>query len=446
VGLPGILAATDGSVCKETDSMGAGVAFCPLSLAALGSLGDEMQNCCASVGGPPSSLRAEAAALYLLLLETPPFCQLTVLMDSLGLLQTLQRWGRLDFSPRPEVQKHLDIICPILELLAARSETTTFVKVKSHSGVPLNEAADVLADMGTESPEFMCEYDSQGAKLTPFTCLGEVIPNLNTFLREAQADLLRKQLVATDGIMSRGFLSPVRGQRFLEKAKRSMRYGERRRLLQNLGGVFPCNHWRHRIGLSASPDCPLCCSLDHFSHRVLTCGAMADAITAAHDTIWSDLFGLITAHLPADWKSWKDKVISTTGIPCCDLAHLKPDGVLLHEPSKVIYVLEFKRASDFFPDSFERGFLRKFIRYQPLVEALEAANPGWDVQLTVFCLGDRGLLEEERWLDNWSILGLPASGFLPFATTAARLAQTVATTILECYSAALRALHTAPSS
>ena len=173
---------------------------------------------------------------------------------------------------------------------------------------------------------------------------------------------------------------------------------------------------------------------------------MADAITAAHDTIWSDLFGLITAHLPADWKSWKDKVINTTGIPCYDLAHLKPDGVLLHEPSKVIYVLEFKRASDFFPDSFERGFLRKYIKYQPLVEALEAANPGWDVQLTVFCLGDRGLLEEERWLDNWSILGLPASGFSPFATTAARLAQTVATTILECYSAALRALHTAPSS
>ena len=88
--------------------------------------------------------------------------------------------------------------------------------------------------------------------------------------------------------------------------------------------------------------------------------------------------------------------------------------MLLHEPSKVIYVLEFKRASDFFPDSFERGFLRKYIKYQPLVEALEAANPGWDVQLTVFCLGDRGLLEEERWLDNWSILGLPASGFSPF--------------------------------
>ena len=132
--------------------MGAGVAFCPLSLAALGSLGDEMQNCCASVGGPPSSLRAEAAALYLLLLETPPSCQLTVLMDSLGLLQTLQRWGRLDFSPLPEVQKHLDIICPILELLAARTATTTFVRVKSHSGVPLNEAADVLADMETESP------------------------------------------------------------------------------------------------------------------------------------------------------------------------------------------------------------------------------------------------------------------------------------------------------
>ena len=78
--------------------------------------------------------------------------------------------------------------CPSLQM-EARTETTTFVKVKSHSGVPLNEAADVLAEMGTESPDFMCEYDSQGAKLTPFTCHGEVIPNLNSFLREAQADV-----------------------------------------------------------------------------------------------------------------------------------------------------------------------------------------------------------------------------------------------------------------
>ena len=89
-----------------------------------------------------------------------------------------------------------------------------------------------------------------------------------------------------------------------------------------------------------------------------------------------------------------------------------------------IHVLEFKRTSDFFPDSFERGFLRKFIKYQPLVEALMLSNPDWSVNLLVFTLGDRGLLDEERWLENWATLALPDKGFSTFAVTAATLAQT----------------------
>ena len=119
--------------------------------------------------------------------------------------------------------------------------------------------------------------------------------------------------------------------------------------------------------------------------------------------------------------------------------------ILLHLESTTIHVLEFKRTSDFFPDSFERGFLRKFIKYQPLVEALMLSNPEWTVNLLVFTLGDRGLLDEERWLENWTTLALPDKGFSTFAVTAATLAQTTTTTILECYSVALKALNAAPS-
>ena len=85
---------------------------------------------------------------------------------------------------------------------------------------------------------------------------------------------------------------------------------------------------------------------------------------------------------------WKDKVISTTGLPCLSLASLKPDGLLWHKEDKLIHVLEFKHTTDFFPDSFELGFLRKFIKYTPLVLALEHANPDHTVSLFVFTLGD----------------------------------------------------------
>jgi hypothetical protein len=177
---------------------------------------------------------------------------------------------------------------------------------------------------------------------------------------------------------------------------------------------------------------------------MLSCGRVAESITAAHDTVWTTLFDMITTHLPADWKTWKDKFVSMTGIPCQMETDLKPDAILLHKDSKTIHVLEFKRASDFWPDSFERGFLRKWIRYRPLIEAFLEANPGWTVDLSVFSLGDRGLLDEKRWQENWNRLALPESGFKPFATKAAGMAQTVATTILECYNVALRNMNAAP--
>ena len=239
------------------------MAFCPLSLAALGDEGDLIKDCCAAVGGPSSSLQAETAVLYLLLLETPPSLRLTVLMDSLGLLQTLQRWGRLDFSPRPEIQKHYDIIFQILELLAESTATTTLVKVKSHSGVPLNEAANVLADAGTESLEILCEPDRAGTRLHAFTASGDPVPNLNTFLKEGRHSSLRAAICAKDGFLSKGYLAPLRGHRFLEKAKRKIKSFEKRRLLQALGGVYPSNHWRCRIGIITCPNCPLCGSVDH---------------------------------------------------------------------------------------------------------------------------------------------------------------------------------------
>ena len=440
IGLPGVLAATDGSVSQSGETMGAGVAFCPLGTDFPG-----MSNCFAGVGGDLSSLRSEAAALYLLLQETPPELALTVLMDSLGLLQTLQRWGRLDFAPKPEVQKHFDIILPILELLNQRTALTTLVKVKSHAGVPLNEAADALAELGNADPSLICSPEDTTHRLRPLTLEGDPIANLATHLRKHYSDSTKARLTALDGIMSRGFLEPCRGQKFLGKALKAMPSKEKRRLLRTLGGVFPCNHWLARINVVSSPDCPLCGKLDHFSHRVLTCGAVPDAITAAHNTVWAALFKTLCSHLDLTWTKIYDTVVNRTDIPCVEHSHLKPDGILSQESTKTLYVLEFKRTNDFFPDSFSRAFLRKLVKYKPLLESLRTSNPWWTVELFIFSLGDRGLLDEERWEANWDKMGLPENKLTPFCVQACSLAQTVATDILEVYSGAMQVLNAAPS-
>eukprot|EP00961_Rhodomonas_salina_P018334 246432-Rhodomonas_salina.1 len=85
-----VLAATDGSVKRKHNLMGAGFVFLDDS-----DNNDEhvwSHNC--AVGGDLSSLRAEAAALDLLLDCTDQQWKLVVFLDSLALMQTLKGWDR----------------------------------------------------------------------------------------------------------------------------------------------------------------------------------------------------------------------------------------------------------------------------------------------------------------------------------------------------------------
>ena len=77
----------------------------------------------------------------------------------------------------------MDIILPILHLLAARTAVTTLVKVKSHSGVPLNEAADVMADQGQTSTTVVFTPLANADTIHLYDGTGEPITALKTFLR-----------------------------------------------------------------------------------------------------------------------------------------------------------------------------------------------------------------------------------------------------------------------
>ena len=85
---------------------------------------------CIRVGGRLSSLRAEAAALHLLLHNAPDEVDLLIFCYSLSLLDILQRWGNSDFWPRAEEIEHFDIITQVLCTLRQRKGKTLLFKVK----------------------------------------------------------------------------------------------------------------------------------------------------------------------------------------------------------------------------------------------------------------------------------------------------------------------------
>ena len=84
------------------------------------------------IRGLPSSFGAEAGTLLQLLLVTPHDKELTVLLDSLNVMQTLRKLlaKERDFSPL--LHDHRAALQAILDILVARTAPTTLVKVKSH--------------------------------------------------------------------------------------------------------------------------------------------------------------------------------------------------------------------------------------------------------------------------------------------------------------------------
>jgi hypothetical protein len=165
----------------------------------------------------------------------------------------------------------------------------------------------------------------------------------------------------------------------------------------------------------------------------------------AHNDAWEPLFAKIKKYMKTGWESWLDKVIANTEIPCQRLTKLKPDGILRNQESEEMFLLEFKRTSDFFTDSLDRGFLRKWIKYTPLVEALQEANPRYKITLLIFVLGDRGFIDETQWWSNWKAMGLKEASFKSFCIKAALAAQEVADTTLAVYSAAVKNMNAKPS-
>eukprot|EP00961_Rhodomonas_salina_P159367 2146166-Rhodomonas_salina.1 len=75
--------------------------------------------------------------------------------DSMNVISALQAWGYEEYYRDMVRQNNAAIIRSLLDAINERTEELIAMKVKSHSGVALNEEADVAAGeaAGTTSPD-----------------------------------------------------------------------------------------------------------------------------------------------------------------------------------------------------------------------------------------------------------------------------------------------------
>jgi len=433
------LAATDGSVENETGRMGAGYVFSMMNARehAPGSI---------EVGGDPASLRAEAAALAVLLEDIEDDEELVVLIDSLGLLQIIQNWTRFDFSPKRDMQEHYDLIARVMALLLKRRVKTTLVKVKSHSGVPLNERADEQAQVREEGDQMIRFAPEEREELIKLADGETGTHQVRRRIENRTRELKWEELRTADSITAKTLFTEGMGQKYFRRAKARLTHRCKRRMLQVMGGVFPCNMWRKRINVCYHDTCVLCGKKDTYSHRVCSCKQMHDAITLGHDNAWRALYENLIKHVPDKTGYWFDTKLAS--IPLSNLScsvgtagKYKPDGLVEMLQNRTLYLLEFTRTSDMWEDSLERANVRKRDKkgYKLMIEALKKARPGWNVNLITFVLGDRGFFNEDQWKENWNRLKLPECGFKHFAVLAVQMAHEVADDILQAYNGAIAA-------
>jgi hypothetical protein len=399
------------------------------------------------VGGPPSSFRAEAAALDLLLDSADPDRELVVLLDSLSLIRTLQAWDRVDFFPIPDSLLHKDVLTSIVSKLSIRSKTTILVKVKSHTGVPMNEEADYAAELGRQAEEVHFDSDIYQTLLTPCLDNGNNKALFHCVVDNKYRNRELARLRAEGALITESLLYENKGQALLGATRKSLPESSQRRMLQLLGGVFPCGLRSFRMGKSPDSLCVLgCATKETPSHILCGCRPMKDAITAAHDKIWQRLYDFLVSHSdPASHWSF-DSSIGTMNLPplSCSLTpqlmRLKPDAICWREEDRSLYLLDFLRTSDFWSDSIARASERKLTKqgYSDLLLALQSALPGWNIQLLEFALGDRGFFPQSRWLEHLQSLKVPAKHLQAYSAIAVAGAYEVVGDILRARQAHLR--------
>ena len=366
---PGPVAAIDGSVDRRNELMGAG--------AVVGCAREPAASLSFPVGGPLSSLRAEAAALHGLLGNAPDDQPFLIFTDCLSLMDNLSKWGRLDFWPDQEDLRHFDILESCIRRLRCRQAETRIVKVKSHSGLLMNDRADALAEDGRHSDDPPCW---PGPRKPSPLCLrarsvvraaSGYFPDDNVAdktLIEHAVDWVEQTVARSKSTaFSCDFLSDPENCGTILRYVHSMRTSTVRLWMQAAGGVYPTLSRLHRITPQKHPTalCQRCTmrAQETLSHFLTVCPQYRAARTEAHNRSWSGVMRLIKRNLDPAWRIYHDQSMRCTqlvlGRPSVlgnaasganqhdgDLSNWRPDAVAVNEARRKIALLEHCRPFD----------------------------------------------------------------------------------------------------
>ena len=319
----GIIAATDGSLRKD-GSMGAAAVTLDGKIPTLTKL----------VSGEVSTTTVELSGLALQVKATPLDIPLTILSDSLTSLVALINTRRRDFSMRlrrhPQRQQLEDLIGPLNQ----RTAQTLLVKIRAHTGEPLNEAADEeagrAANLSQEthpSPNPALCYFSDGEGGPPKLWSSRLAIALSERIASRDLDTWRKTLTSLDdlprysGKLPKGAMN--RTETFLNRKDccrdllgasiRSMgKSPTARRLLQALGNTYPVQSKLHQWRQTPSPACRLChCTSETLCHSQCVCPKLARARRSAHHHGWTAVIAGISKNTTNDWSFHTEMTAST---------------------------------------------------------------------------------------------------------------------------------------
>lgn len=382
------------------------------------------------VGGDSSSFRAEAAAMYLALSGADPDTQLTVLTDSMNVIQALQAWNHEEYFRDMSRQKNADIITSILTLINKRTAPLRIVKVKSHMGCELNERAD--AEAGSAAAADPRDIDTRFPAEGEDSCftfswwepgpLGEETVTTKikaahkqwqlTSLEQAEEKAVLKPSMAVDFL-----LQPAFHLHLLQRSKRLRKWTtqEQRRWMQMVSRTFPTNTYLQRIGKHKTGCCPWCPKVrETQTHFQCNCPQFAKNRIAAHHAIARAVMAALIDIQPPQWQFKYETQFSelpftfkwATPEEEEQERGRRPDGVAYNPGKGILLFLEFTRAFDHIHNMAE-ATTRKKRQYRAAEIAARRAETNYTTVDTIpLIFGVRGAVLANECGDLFKQLGL----------------------------------------
>ena len=287
--------------------------------AAVTYVGNDPAEILQDVQGDPSSTTAELVALRLAVENSPPERPLIILTDSHNALTALEHCRRTVFRSQQVPRESLVPLQQLVQAINAFAEDQELMilKVRAHSGHPLNERADELAGRAAlqgsphrdqPAPTLHCRFRYGGAPATQWNA------RLSGLLVQEQATrtLVIPQPRALDDDTDEPDPSPAtKTQQWLTtegayrpllgSVLRSMDYSlTLKRTMQAISHSYPTQAKRAQWDKGVPAACPLGCGCEKetLAHLQCECPCTKEARIAVHHDICGQILDAVESHLP----------------------------------------------------------------------------------------------------------------------------------------------------